>query len=631
MLEGLVKSYLWEQEGLPPRLQELAADFPKFVERAMTGSGDHKGARKISVLVVEMESKGEGWDRVGRDRGDGVNDQDTGYVAPASASGRGGVRGEQRTAFARRNPLEILKDAFEAEIVVDDSGGRDRVEAWKLVRDRGRDASFREIFDEETVRVLDLLELTSPSSSSSSKEEEESTRRATSSGNRSDWAPHRRVTSGPNDSRQNGLGNFPNKSVSHLAPINREHHARQDKRIATPSWNEFAQSGFSNETPDLEVGEFEESSDASTMPLSRARRDRSKVIKVDFAVVEEEFSETWIDTLVEMTTNSSPVSDLPSIVIAPLQSTFASSLPLFVATDSDTGRLHLLVCDRLVPLTTSPPASIVERNLTRNSSRKSRPEDVSTLNPRKWTKRASSIFGAAGFRESTSPEPALSAATTTTTTTTAKGPRKSRRSMFAPNLAPLPPPVPTVAVAELPRRASTDPAASPAALEPYSTSPAASIDGGNVITRTLSRTLQRRRSKTSNAGSSPESATDRHLVSSPPRFEAELLEPVPAIPGKYSVEVEEAKRRGSQTSPSLSTAATTRALPDEPRAPLESSDTPSTIAVSDSTLALPASSPETPLKEVLLQGKPILGGTLEPSPPAENNAVSFHFTSIFEA
>ena len=173
----------------------------------------------------------------------------------------------------------------------------------------------------------------------------------------------------------------------------------------------------------------------------------------------------------------------------------------------------------------------------------------------------------------------------------------------------LPPPIPIVS--NQPRRSSMDPSST--SPQPYSTSPS----DGNVITRTISRTMARRKSKSSI--SSPTEEKDRQLsYSSPPKFEAELTgAPVPAIPAKYSLEAEEAKRR-SQASPVTSTK------------PLEEDDLVEEKPVKESAVPLVPQSispplPETPLKEVLLQGQPILGAVnaalLDPSPSTENTIV----------
>jgi hypothetical protein len=189
--------------------------------------------------------------------------------------------------------------------------------------------------------------------------------------------------------------------------------------------------------------------------------------------------------------------------------------------------------------------------------------------------------------------------------------------MFIPNM---PPPVPL-----LPRRSSADPVPSPSSPQPYSISPLPSPDG-NVITRTISRTMQRRKSKSSI--SSPQSEEERQLAS-PPKFEAELLEPVPAIPAKYSIEVEEAKRR-SQTSP----LSIDKALPEEPRnsgaVEVEDVKFSAVPLVPSSPPQQPTStsSPETPFKEVLLEGQPILGAALgRDAPETTENAIVSQFLS----
>ncbi|GAA5962627.1 hypothetical protein JCM3765_006864 [Sporobolomyces pararoseus] len=594
ILEGLLKSYLWEQQDLPPRLQELVVDYGKFVERSKTGSGDGGiGARNLRVLKIEMESRGEGWRRVGEED-EKVNDQITGYLV-----------GGERAQFARRKPVEILVDAFEAEFVgIDET--REGVSSWRMIKEKGSEEGARQVLDEEVVRILDLLGLSSDETSKPSSADSQD--RPTN--------PRRRVTSGPlaslseeSPSNQSpSFSNFPNKSVSHLTAT-----SRNQSRIVTPSWSDFAQTGFSNGASSLsdEFGRFDSSSPSKDLATTKRlpKRERSRVLKIEIvADLEEEFADFWLDTLFESTTTSSPASNWPSLVLAPLQPSLVSSLPLDCSSSID--RLHLLICDKLLPLvdspSVSPPASL-QRNLSRNSSKKGRSEE-SSLNPRKWTKRASSIFGSGGggtsssTRRDSQPEGVDSALSKTK--------KSSRRSMFVPNL---PPPIPS-----FPRRTSADPASSPTSTspQPYTISPTPSNDG-NVLTRTISRTLQRRRSK--NSISSPQSEEERQLAS-PPKFEAELLEPVPAIPAKYSMEVEEAKRR-SQASP----LSVTKSLPAEPEQPVESEE------VKLSSIPLVPSSPdqilssapslETPLKEVLLQGQPLLDAVLESTTPSTDQAI----------
>ncbi|GAA5985947.1 hypothetical protein JCM5350_007815 [Sporobolomyces pararoseus] len=581
VLEGLLKSYLWEQQDLPPRLQELVVDYEKYVERSKTGSGDGGiGVRNLTVLKIETESRGEGWKRVGEED-EKVNDQITGYLV-----------GGERVQFARRKPVEILVDAFEAELgEIDET--KEGISSWRAIKEKGTQDGVRQVLDEEVLRILDLLGLSS---------EEETSKQEDRPAN-----PRRRVTSGPlaslseehSSNQSPSFSNFPNKSVSHLTAT-----ARQ-ARIVTPSWSDFAQTGFSNGSSNLsdEFGRFDSNSYRDLATTKRPpKRERSRVVKVQvIADLEEEFADFWLDTLFESTTTCSPVSKWPSIVLAPLQPSVVASLPLNSSSPS-THRLHLLICDKLLPLTesstTSPPPSL-QRNLSRNSSKKGRSREESSLNPRKWTKRASSIFGSGsggGGGGGTSNVLVDSAP--------AKTKKASRRSLFIPNLPS--PPIPT-----FPRRASADPASSSTSTspQPYTISPTPSNDG-NVLTRTISRTLQRRRSK--NSISSPKSEEERQL-SSPPKFEAELLEPVPAIPEKYSIEVEEAKRR-SQASP----LSVSKSLPAEPEQPV---DTEQVKPGSAPQPVLSASPPETPLREVLLQGQPLLGAVLDSTTSSTDQAI----------
>ena len=581
VLEGCLKAFLWEQDDLPPRLQELVSDFGRFVERSRTGDPDSGvGGRRVRVLKVEVESRGEGWRRIGEDE-EGVNDQETGYL----------VGGQREGRYARRRPIEIMLDAFEAGLEGNQGAEGD---TWRVVRDKGKGDGWREVLDDETVRVFDLLGLST--TTSSEKPTAPSPRR-----HQSDASPFR--LSALEESPPSGspsFANFPNRSVTHLSPQD------QQKRVATPSWNDFTQKGFSNTTPNNlsnEFGQFRNGSSSSgerSIARSLPKRGESKIVKIESMEIDEEFSDVWLDTLIESTTTSSPVSSWPSLLVAPFRPSILSSLPL---ESSAQQHLHLFICEKLLPLVDVPPptpAPFLQRNQS-STSRKGRndPSETSSLNPRSWTKRASSIFGSKR-------EPSMENTATIGSLAGTKSKKQSRKSMVIPDL---PPPIPIVS--NQPRRSSMDPSST--SPQPYSTSPS----DGNVITRTISRTMARRKSKSSI--SSPTEENDRQLsYSSPPKFEAELTgAPVPAIPAKYSLEAEEAKRR-SQASPVTSTK------------PLEEDDLVEEKPVKESAVPLMPQSispplPETPLKEVLLQGQPILGAVnaalLDPSPSTENTIV----------
>lgn len=580
VLEGCLKAFLWEQDDLPPRLQELVNDFGRFVARSRTGDPDAGlGGRKVRVLRVEVVHRGEGWKRVGEE-GEGVNDQETGYL----------IGGQREGRYARRRPIEIMLDAFEA---VNEASQGEETDTWGIVREKGKGEGWKEVLDDETVRVFDLLGLSTTSSESSTAP---SPRR-----HQSDASPFQ--LSALEESPPSGspsFSNFPNRSVAHFSS------QEQQNRVVTPSWTDFTQTGFSTGTSNLsnEFGQFKselKSSSHGDAVRRTPRRGESKIVKIEWMEIDEEFSDVWLDTLVESTTTSSPVSSWPSILVAPFRPSLLASLPL---ESSPNQHLHLFIYEKLLPLVDAPPlppAPVLQRNQSSNS-RKARNDssETSSLNPRKWTKRASSIFGSRR-------EPSSESTPTIGALGGSKDKKQSRKSMVIPDL---PPPIPIVS--NQPRRSSMDPTSS--SPQPYSTSPAE----GNVITRTISKTMARRKSRSSII-SSPTEENDRQLpYSSPPKFEAELVgAPVPAIPAKYSMEHEEAKRR-SQASPVIATTA------------LEEEDAIEEKPVKESAVPLVPPSispplPETPLKEVLLQGQPILGAVnaslLNPSPSTENAIV----------
>ncbi|GAA6018808.1 hypothetical protein JCM11491_006871 [Sporobolomyces phaffii] len=606
VLEGLVKGYLWGQDGLPPRLRELVDDYPTFVERSRTGEGDggvHAG-RNVRAIVVDLESRGRGWKRVGDDEEGKANDQATGYL----------VTGTEEEPFARRKPVEILADALEAR--PGEEG--DATAAWTVIREAG---GVREILDEEVVRVFDLLGLSSSSSSSSDPLYSTATRGAADLSP----SPRRRVTSGPlsslsEESHSNAFGNFPNKSVTHLSP------ARDQKRTVTPSWNDFARTGFSNSPASVidisdEFGRF--NAPAGPEPVSTAtatnhamNREPSRITKVEVvAAVEEEFADLWLDSVFESTTTASPLSRWPSFVIAPLHASLSAPLANLEASRAE--RIYLVVSDTLLPLEGPTPAPRPPPVLQRNSSRTSGKAEASSLDPRKWTKRASSIFGGGGGGSGGGGGRTRSTtAETSPTIALTKSKKTSRKSMFFSES--VPPPVP------IPSRTSVDRPPSP---QPYSTSPPSlEGEGGNVVTRTLSRTVHRRKSKSSLGGggsTSPARSDERdvRLSSSPSKFEAELwTEPVPAIPAKYS-----ATLSASETSP---VAAAAQPLPIPVPVPVPAPEldrahrSPNPDEIETAPLALLPSSdlPETPLREILLRGPPILGAAIAPvpSPPGED-------------
>ncbi|GAA5930613.1 uncharacterized protein JCM15063_002414 [Sporobolomyces koalae] len=648
VLEGLLKARIREQRDLPPRLQELAQGFEQFVYeeqvrfRKTTGTRTEPNStaststittarsRRIKVLTVSIESRSDQWKLVGEEEQDvaRVNDQETGYL-------RGETMGKSKK-YARRKPASILQDAFKARFVpIDsDSSSEEALQLWNSVKETGARQGLREVVDSETGRIFDLLGLLSLTKSNSTQD--------LGSDIFTTSSPRRRQTSGPLTSLYeqghldsgNRLGNFPNKSVAHLANESTKDQDPEKKRIVTRNWNDFAQTGFSTLAPVGMLDEFghinnnnnsirdgEKEGDSGLDNDRPPRQEPSKIVKVDLSTeIDGEFVDFWLDTLMETTTTLSPVSSWPSFVLVPLRSDLTPA-------SSPSNPLHLLVHDQLLPLVDSPinlpsPPPLL---LQRNSSK--RIESNTSLNPRKWTKRASSIFGGGGGGGN---KREVSSESTYTLNGTAgsKPSRSPRKSTTA--TRELPPPVPIVPIS------STDERRPSTIIEPYSVSPPTE---GNVITRTLSRTIGRRKSKSSVVMSSPESRDDRSLPPLPspehervPQFEADSNEPLPAIPAKYTLEVEEAKRK-NRASPT----STTTALPKEAVAELDEEEKEGkleTQQVSNSartgsitlpptpsppptkSLPLPPTVPvETPLKDVLLEGQPMfMAGPQDLSP-----------------
>lgn len=328
-LEGCLRAHLRSQTSLPPRLMDLIEGYPGPSPSSMAGGKDSAGKQR-RVLRVELESKGE-WDEAGSE---GVNSQQTGRV---EGRGQGGV-------WARREPLEVLLAAFEAseggeEVVGDEAAPR---RAWSIVVSTGKEAP-REVLSEETVRVLELVGL----NKLPGEAQDEDAPKAFSLSPTTPTRSHGRSFSLSSPSRDglaplseegddftpaasrhpNGFStlsptNFPNKSVGNL--LSSPHRQHPPKRIVTPTWTEFASSGFST-SDDIGLvspgsDEFPSRGEGRARDLTPAARKRVKptttLVSVSWWTLEDEFVDVWLDTLVEQ---RGACEGWPSLVVAEMR------------------------------------------------------------------------------------------------------------------------------------------------------------------------------------------------------------------------------------------------------------------------------------------------------------------------
>lgn len=483
-LEGCLKAFLREQTDLPPRLQELVDDYPMWVASKMSGASS-KGGRKVRVVKVEVESKGE-WRQVGEAE---VNDQETGFVA----NGRGGAE-ESADKPARRRPVEILLAAIEADPLAGHVEADEAAKLWARIVERAKEASDESaptaVLEDEVVRVLELLNL----DSSASAEDADPFA--------ADGSPRLRAHSLFSDRRASSFGTFSNLSTGNLFV------PPASKRTVTPTWNDFKQSGFSTASELDAANEFglfnPETDGRFTKPARLPRKvvkPEHRVVSVSVCEVDEEFPDAWIDTLGESTSTFAPVAGWPSLVGAPLQPSLVSSPEGGSKRSID----HLVIYERLLPpaqqetrlAAPRPPLALntshlgVHRAFSTASilGRRGRKSDVlpppsvkdeSTLSPgRKWRRRASAIFATGApepekSKREGSSDSTASPSLPTTLSTLLPSSRRNRRSLVA---AELPPPVTTAATpSEPPEMSPTSPSS---------------------IVRTFSRNLISKRSRSS--------------------------------------------------------------------------------------------------------------------------------------
>lgn len=354
-MEGCFKAYLREQTDLPKRLAEIVEGYPA-----------KEKARKIRVVRVELESQGD-WTKDGR-----VNDQRT------------GLKGEERAKAGRRDPLEILEAAFEAseKSLGNDGETDDARTAWHDIVRRAKDVRDpKVVLSDEVVRVLQLVSLDSlPAKPTTPTSPSTPTRRRSFSYGRAGLSPLSEEPRHPSSGSPTSLSNFPNKSVGNLlAP---------KPRIVTPSWSDFATAGFGEKAP-FESNEFgliapkvetvkrsqtvgPAAGRANLKPKSpveeapRAREALTKVLRILYVDLDEEFTDVYLDTLVDPTACGS----WPSFIISDL----CPSLPS-----------HLLITQLLIPPKplVRTPSALSARSLSIAESTTSRS---------RWNRRMSGLF-----------------------------------------------------------------------------------------------------------------------------------------------------------------------------------------------------------------------------------------------
>ncbi|GAA6015544.1 hypothetical protein JCM10207_008630 [Rhodosporidiobolus poonsookiae] len=515
-LEGCLRAYLREQSDLPPRLQDLLVDYDGFVVRqraafssSASPAAPDPAARAVRVVRVELETRpapsSSGFKLAGAPE---INDQTTGLA------GAGG--GAKRPV--RRRPVEVLMAAFGVGGETAKEGEEaDARRAWRVVlssasstegESDGAKQGPAAVLDDETLRVLQLLGLDAlPAEDRASAAlglDEPTLRRRRS-------LEHGRDAAGsPYGAGSRTLGA---KSVGNLLfspPSTATTAVGAGKRTVTPSWADFASTGFAAGPAADEFGlvnpvsSSRSGSGAQTLtarpsvsrPSTSATggKPRTTLVALSVQELDEEFADVWLDSLAESGTAMSPVAGWPSVVVAPLRSDVVRQLDALDLASSPSAAgagaklTHLLIHERLVaPSPASeglapPGATGLNRALSSASTRTTKTDDA--LSPRKkWKRRASTLFQSA---------PSLSRREGSSESTTSLGlgmlsaGRRSRKSLslFDRDGSP-PPPVP--ALPALPDIAASPPPASPAALPEERRQRAVSAGSAGGSTKRASR------------------------------------------------------------------------------------------------------------------------------------------------
>ena len=300
-LEGCLKAYLREQTDLPPRLQELIEDYSTWISDN-NDDAPSRHVRMIKALKLEVESVG-GWESAGAVRS---NSQSTGL-------GTNGKAGRP----ARRRPVEILAAAMGAELPVgqhDDDEADAR--AWNALSrllqavDYSQEPNLAP-FDEETVRVLKLLNLDRAATGTGLETGATPSRRRAGS-------PHRRTRSSvdpadlPSPTRPLTAFLSPSPSMPTISP--------GGKLRSSPSWHDFSTQGFTQSSLDLSSDLYDPSKNrvAPAPRMYKPAPPTSRITSISTVDVEEDFIAVWLDSLTESATTSSPAASWPSILLSPL-------------------------------------------------------------------------------------------------------------------------------------------------------------------------------------------------------------------------------------------------------------------------------------------------------------------------
>lgn len=300
-LEGCLKAYLREQTDLPPRLQELIEDYSTWVSDENDAPSRH--VRTIKALKLEVESVGE-WESAGAVRS---NSQSTGL-------GTDGNTGRP----ARRRPGEILAAAMGSDLPAGQHDDNDdaEVRAWNALSRLLQAADYSPEpnlapFDEETARVLKLLNLDRSTADPACEMGTTPSRRSVNS-------PHRRTRSSvdpadlPSPTRPLTAFLSPSPSMPTISP--------GGKLRSSPSWHDFSTQGFTQSSLDLSSDLYDPSKNrvAPAPRMYKPAPPTSRITSISTIDVEEDFVAVWLDSLSESATTSSPAASWPSILLSPL-------------------------------------------------------------------------------------------------------------------------------------------------------------------------------------------------------------------------------------------------------------------------------------------------------------------------
>lgn len=414
VLEGTFRAYLRNQRSLPKRLREIVQVYPSAPDRG----------RRIRVIRIEVESQGD-WRSE-----EEINDQRTGYQI-GGIGGKSGKEGlyEKR---GRREPLEILRAAFQASSANPDSNNATR--DWKLIVEQGNVSGYaKRVLGDETSRVLELVGLDNLPSAAS-KDERDSlnpntptkrSRSISANGASSTLSPYSTSTSAsrPQNGTARGKENAAGVSASTKAA-----------RRMTPSWSDFASTGFAEKGSLFETSEFglvkpqpslqppsrsnstrliRANSRAKSQPVKTVldtsyptgltltdpstldipssglpvREEISEIVGIRYYEVDEEFADVWLDTLVDGTAAAS----WPSFILSAISPSLVQRINALHASSSTEAADHILVIETLIPYKSADRAASITSNKSFSISSKSR---------RPWNQRVSGMFASSNSMRS---------------------------------------------------------------------------------------------------------------------------------------------------------------------------------------------------------------------------------------